>query len=127
MKILIADPHPEVRSALRLILNRLPEVTEVSEAGSLDQLLAQCENAQRAFNCPHLTLFDPALARASSSLAGLVSALRRLCPRGLLVVMSSCFESAEEILAAGADGYISKTDPPDEVFSAISRFLEKTK
>ncbi len=53
MKILIADPHPEVQSALHLILDRIPEVSRVNEAGSLVQLLAQC-----AQSCPDLILFD---------------------------------------------------------------------
>ncbi len=123
MKILIADPHPEVQSALHLILKRVPEVTEVNETGSLVELLAQCAQI-----CPDLILFDLALVPPARSriqpLAGLVRVLRRLCPGSQLVVMSSRLEAKEEILAAGADGYISKTDPPDEVLSNIAGFLQ---
>ena len=123
MKILLADPHPEVQSALRLIINRIPEVTGVCEAGSLVQLLAQC-----AQSCPDLILFDlnlvqPSRSRAQS-LADLISVLRRLCPGSRVVVMSSRFEAEQEALAAKASGFISKTDPPDEVLSAIARYLE---
>jgi DNA-binding NarL/FixJ family response regulator len=123
MKVLLADPHPEVQSALHLILNRIPGVTEVVVAGSLVQLLAEC-----AQTCPDLILFDLALvqpARArSQSLADFVSVLRRLCPGGRVVVMSSRLDAQAEALAAGATGFVSKTDPPDEFFSSLVRFLE---
>ncbi len=38
--------------------------------------------------------------------------------------MSSRFEAEQEALAAGASGFISKTDPPDVVLSGIQRFIE---
>jgi DNA-binding NarL/FixJ family response regulator len=123
MKILIADPHPEVQSALHLILNRVPGVTEVLEASCLVQLLALC-----AQSCPDLILFDFNLVTPfrshAQSLADFVSVLRSLCPYSPLVVMSSRFEAEAESLTAGADGYISKTAPPDEVLSSIAQFLK---
>ena len=123
MKILLADPHPEVQTALHLIADRIPAVTGVSEAGSLVQLLAQC-----AQSCPELILFDANLVYPSRALtqqlADLISVLHRLCPCSRVVVMSSRFEVEQEALAAGAAGFISKTDPPDEVLSGIVRFLE---
>ncbi len=123
MMILLADPHTKVQSALRLIVSRRPEVTEVREAGSLVQLLAEC-----AESCPDLILLDldlvqPARSR-SQALADLMSVLRQLCPRSRVVVMSSQLEGQEEALAAGAGGFISKTDPPDEFISGLARLLE---
>jgi DNA-binding NarL/FixJ family response regulator len=122
MKILIADPHPEVVSALHLILSRVPDVGEVKAVGSLVQLLAQC-----AQTCPDLILFDANLAQSTrlqpQSLADQIRVLRRLCPCSLLVVMSSRFEAEQEAVIAGANGYISKTDAPDEVLSTIRRYL----
>jgi DNA-binding NarL/FixJ family response regulator len=124
MKILIADPHPEVQSALHLIASRIPAVTEVSEVGNLIQLLAQC-----AQTCPDLILFDLDLVQRSRAhpqpLADVVGVLRRLCPFARLVVMSSRFEAQQEALAAGTSGFISKTDAPGVVLSEITRLLEK--
>ena len=129
MKILLADPHPESQSALRLTLvARIPQVSEVCEAGSAMQLLAQCAQA-----CPDLILFDLDLAypprsiaqaRPRQPLADLIGVLRRLCPTARVVAMSSRFEGKQEALAAGASGFISKTDPPDTVLSGIIQFLE---
>jgi two-component system, NarL family, invasion response regulator UvrY len=122
MKILLADPHPEVQAALHLIVNRIPEVTEVREANNLVHLLAECVQA-----CPDMILFDldlvyPVRSR-SQTLADLINVFHHLCPCSRLVAMSSRFEAEQEALAAGASGFISKTDPPDEVFSDIVRLL----
>jgi DNA-binding NarL/FixJ family response regulator len=123
MKILLADRHPEVRSALRLILERIPAVTTLAEANSLAEALAQC-----AADAPDLVLFDLDLAAPSRArqqpLADLVHIFQRLCPSARLVAMSSRFEAKREVLEAGADGFISKTDPPDIVLDGILRFLE---
>ena len=123
MKILIADPHPEVQSALRLIVSRIPVVRQVSAAGSLVQLLSQC-----AQTCPDLILFDLDLIHPTRSqpqpLADVIHILRRLCPCSGVLVMSSHLEVKQEVLAAGASGFVSKTDPPDEVLSSILQFLE---
>lgn len=123
MKILIADPHPQVQSALRLILERIPEVSVVSESGSLVQILAQCAHQQ-----PDLILFDLELARPSRvqprPLPHLLSELKRLCPGSKVGVMSIRFDVQQEALEAGASGFISKTDAPDEVLTSIIRLLE---
>jgi DNA-binding NarL/FixJ family response regulator len=122
MKILLADPHPEVLSALHLMANRIPQVSGVSEATNLVQLLAMC-----AQSCPDLILFDVDLVRSSRSrfqtLADLINLLHRLCPCSRVVAMSSRFEAQQEALAGGVSGFISKTDAPDEVFSGIVRLL----
>lgn len=121
MKVLLADPHPEVQSALRLIIDRIPEVTGVSEASSLVQLLAQC-----AQSCPDLILFDRNFIHPyhSQSLADLIGVLRRLCPCSQVMVMSSRFEAEQEALSAGASGFISKMAAPDEVRSSIVQCLK---
>ncbi len=124
MKILIADPHPEVRDALRLIAGRIPGVTTVSVAGSLVQLLAQCAQA-----CPDLVLFDLGLVQPTrahpQALPDVIGVLRRLCPAGRVAVMSSHLDAQPEALSAGANAFISKTDPPDVVMSAIAHILKE--
>jgi DNA-binding NarL/FixJ family response regulator len=123
MKIVIADPHQEVRSALHLLLGRIPYVTEVSEAAGLVPLLSLC-----AQDCPDLVLFDQALVPPSrmqpNLLADLIGLLRRLCPGCRVVVMSSRFDTEEEARKAGADGALSKTASPDEVILTIGLFLK---
>lgn len=121
MKILLADPHTEVRSALRLVFERSPAVTVVREASSLVQLLAQCTQV-----VPDLILLDLDLVHPSRSqtLADLILVLHRLSASSKVVIMSSRFGAEQEALAAGASGFISKTDPPDLVLARIVQYLE---
>jgi DNA-binding NarL/FixJ family response regulator len=124
MKILLADPHSEVQSALQLLLGQIPQVNSVCEATGLVDLLAQC-----AQSCPDLILIDPALIHPGrprqQSLGHLIQVLRRLCPDSRILVMSSRFDVEQAVLEAGASGFLSKTDTPDAVISAILEFLEK--
>jgi DNA-binding NarL/FixJ family response regulator len=123
MKILIADPHPEVQSALLLTIRQIPGATEVLTADNQVQLLARCTQF-----CPDLVLFDLDLVYPTRTryqgLADLIQVLRCLCPFSQVIVMSSRFEAEQESITAGANGFISKTAPPDEVFSDIVRFLD---
>ena len=121
MKILIADPHPEILSALRLVVDRIPEITQVSDAGSLVGLLAQC-----ALECPDLILLDLELSCPSRSriqpLPDMLNVLHRLCPHAKVMVMSSQLEGEQAALKAGANDFFSKMDPPEVVLSKIVRF-----
>lgn len=116
MKILLADTHPEVRSALLLALRRLPGANEIEATSSLIQLLDRCAQA-----CPDLVLFDLDLGMP---LADLMQALRRLCPRTILIGLSSRMDAKAEALQAGTDAFISKTDAPDEVTAIILRSIQ---
>jgi DNA-binding NarL/FixJ family response regulator len=122
MKILLADPHPEVQHALHLIIDLIPEVTEVNEANNLIELLANCSHA-----CPDLILFDLDLVRAycihPQSLVNLIEVFHRICPCCQVAAMSSRIDAEHEALAAGVNGFISKTDSPEEVLFDILRLL----
>jgi len=118
MTILLADPHPEVQSALHRFVDLIPGVTMVSEAGNVNQLLAYCLGS-----CPDLILMDLDLAGPSFPLAQLVGELSRICPHARTIVLSSRLDALQEARAAGASGFISKTDSPDLVLAGILRFL----
>jgi DNA-binding NarL/FixJ family response regulator len=115
MKIFLADPHPEVRSALNLVLNHIPGVSVIGETGDIFQLLAQC-----AQECPDLILFDPELVRPyrfrrtpGQQLVDILTVLHRICPQAKVVAMSSRLEFEQKALVSGADGFIGKTEPPE--------------
>ena len=116
MKIFLADPHPHVRSALRLVLSQIREVAVIGEAGDVSQLLAR--NYQE---CPDLILLDPELVKLNRShqrddsqqLAGIIAETHKIYPEAKVVAISSRLEVEREALAAGADGFISETEPPE--------------
>jgi DNA-binding NarL/FixJ family response regulator len=128
MKIFLADPHPQVRSALHLALSQMPGVSVVSESGDVTQLLAQC-----AQGCPDLVLLDPELVGPNCSirrkgvqiLTDVFTVIHRICPEAKVVAISSRLEVERETRDAGADGFISKTEPPEVFCQEIARLWLK--
>jgi len=84
-------------------------VAEAAEAGSL---LAQAEEAH-----PDLILLDWGLP--GSGLAEQLADLRKACPQAAIIVLSAQPGAEEAALAAGADAFVSKADPPEKLLEAI--------
>ena len=120
MNVLIADDQPQVRSALRLLLGHEPGMTVVGEADDVERTL-ELAARQR----PDLVLLDwelPGLPAAGPSTNGgqhLLLALRARCPGTKGVALSGRPEARQAALAAGADGFVSKGDPPEQLLAAM--------
>jgi DNA-binding NarL/FixJ family response regulator len=112
MRILLADDQPRVRQALRLLLEQEQWASVVGEAAEAQSLLAQVEEVQ-----PDLVLLDWSLHRSENP--DLLPALRRCCPGLAVVVLSGQPEAEQEALDAGADAFVSKADPPEQLLAAI--------
>ena len=110
--ILIADDQLQVRRALRLLLEQEPGAEVVGEAAEASDLLAQV-----TAGCPDLVLLDwwlPGMAAED-----LLIALRQTCTELAVIVLSGQPEAEENALAAGADAFVSKADPPEQLLAAI--------
>ena len=112
MRILLADEQTRVRLALQILLSQEPGLTVVGEAAEATDLLAQIRVTR-----PDLVLLDwglPGLATIGS-----LSALHTTCPNLSVIVLSGRPEARQMALAAGADEFISKIDPPEKLLAAI--------
>lgn len=112
MRVIVADDHAEVRSALKLVLEQEPEVVVVGEATDGKGLLAQAESIQ-----PDLVLLDWELPGRSA--VHLVRDLRRLNPLVRVIALSGRPEVSRAALAAGANAFVSKGDPPERLLAAL--------
>lgn len=113
MRVLLADDNPNVRFALATILQRRPQIVIVGEAKDATQLLAGVTEGE-----PDLLLMDwqlPGLVEAGS-----IPALRQSFPDLMIVVLSGRPELAHEALSLGADDFVSKIDPPENLLGAIA-------
>ena len=113
MRVLLADDRPTTRFALRLLLERQPGIQVVGEAADAEELLVR---AIATF--PDVVLLDwelPNLSIDGSSL----SALRRVCPHLCVIALSGRPETRTKALAAGADAFVSKADPPERLLAAV--------
>lgn len=114
IRILVADDHPVVRDGLVAILSTQSDLQVVAEAGSGPETLERV--AQTA---PDVVLLDLEMPEMDG-----VAVLRRLREEkpGTRVIIFTAFDTDERILAAvqaGAQGYLLKGAPRDEVFNAI--------
>jgi DNA-binding NarL/FixJ family response regulator len=110
--ILLADDQPQVRSALRLLLEQQRDLHVLGEAVDAQGVL-DWVRARR----PDLVLLDwelPGLRRI-----GGLPALRALCPDLHIVVLSGRPEARQKALDAGADAFVSKGDPPERLLAAV--------
>jgi DNA-binding NarL/FixJ family response regulator len=112
MRVLLADDQPGVRFALRVLLERLPDLEVIGEAVNAAGLLAQAKEAR-----PDLLLLDWPLPGAAPD--DLLSALRRICPHLPVIALSGRPEMRGSALSAGADAFVCKGEPPEELLEAI--------
>jgi two-component system invasion response regulator UvrY len=113
MCILLAENRSRVRFALRTLLEEQFGLRVVGELANGQDLLTQAEAI-----CPDLVLLSwelPGLAGVE-----LLSLLRRACPETHVIVLSGRLGAQRAALAAGADAFVSKVAPPEQLLAAIS-------
>ncbi len=113
MRILLADDQPGVRFALARLLRRQPGVKLAGEAACA----AECLAGARA-QAVDLVLLDWELPGAS---AGLLECLRKIHPGLAVIALSGRPEAGPDALAAGADAFVSKGEPAEQLLAAIAR------
>lgn len=124
MKILLADPLPEVRGALRLLLEQQPDICLIRETHDSIELFAQVID-----DCPDVILLDPSLPglnlhrrSSKSSLMEFLESVHRLCPSVSVIVISSQPKTQEY---TGVDVFVCKSDPPETLLSLLEYAIHK--
>jgi DNA-binding NarL/FixJ family response regulator len=112
MRVVLADDEANVRFALRALLERQVGLQVAGEAASVSELLDEVVAA-----CPDLVLLDWDLQTATAE--DLLTTLRQVCPGLRVIVLSGRPETRRTALAAGADAFVGKTDPPEDLLAAI--------
>ena len=111
--IVIADDHAVVRSGLRLLLDAEPDMEVVAEAGDADAAIAAIRQHR-----PNLVVCDLNMPNGG----GLKVA--KECGELSNIVMLTVSEAERDLLdavAAGANGYLVKSTPPEELRLALWR------
>ncbi len=112
MHILLADDQKKVRYALRVLLERQAGISVVGEAATAPELLSHTRES-----CPDVLLLAWELPEMDAAV--LLLEVRRACPDLVVIVLSGRPEARQAALAAGADFFVSKGDPPECLLAAI--------
>lgn len=112
VRVMLADGRPEVRSALRLLLEQDGGMTVSSEATTAEELLERVR-----MSCPDVILLDCDLP--GLQVEELLPQLRSACPPVQVVALCSRPEMRQAALSAGADAFICKTEPPEALVDAV--------
>ena len=111
---MLVDDHPLVRDGLRARLESVAGFVVVAEADSADAALREAARAR-----PDLVLMDIGMRAVNG-----IEATRQLkaaqpALRVLIVSMHDTAAYVQDAIAAGADGYVLKDSPADEIVCAI--------
>ncbi len=119
MSLFVIDDHPLVRQAIGMLLRRLRPASKVVELEKLSELQAAIiKNGE-----PELFVLDLLLPGVKGASA--VSDIKGLYPDVPLVVLSAmpAGEAEETCIEAGADLYLEKAAPPNEITAGIQGLL----
>jgi len=117
-RVLVVDDHPLIRFALSHLVDRTPDLECCGEA---DSVVSACAAVGRL--APDLVLLDLSLDDGDGF--GLVEGWKRAMPAMKVIIISRHDEVvyAERSLRGGADGFVTKEEPPDEILRAVRLVL----
>jgi two-component system response regulator NreC len=114
VRVLVVDDHAVVRSGLRHVIDREPDLETVGEAGSADEAIRAARELQ-----PDVVVMDVVMPGASGLEAtpGVLVA----APKAKVLVLSMQDDPryVREAFGAGASGYVLKEAADTEVVEAI--------
>ncbi|MBN8238326.1 response regulator transcription factor [Marinobacter hydrocarbonoclasticus] len=114
--VYIADDHSIVREGMRSLIASETDMEVVGEAENGDRALAEVPECQ-----PRVFLMDMSMPGCSG--LELIEKVRRRAPQTRVLVLSMHREDhyATRTIRAGAHGFITKTQPPAEILSALRK------
>ncbi|MGE4242387.1 response regulator [Ramlibacter sp.] len=120
VRVILADDHMLTRAGFRALLEQLPSVEVVAEAGSGDELVRVAQALE-----PDIVFTDLEMPRLDG--IGAIRELSNSCP-GVRAVVVSAHNTADMVkraAAAGAAGYVMKDASSQEFGNAIQSILER--
>ena len=114
VRVLLADDHATVRYGLKLLIDAEPDMTVIAEAGDGDEAVRKTLQTK-----PDVVVMDISMPGMNGLAA--TRALKQAQPGTLVITLTRHTEDAylQELLRAGASGYVLKRSAPTELLHAI--------
>jgi DNA-binding NarL/FixJ family response regulator len=114
LRILLADDHAIVRQGLKLLIDSQPEMNVIGEAADGDAVVAKAQALR-----PDVVLMDISMPGTNGLAA--TRALKQRQPGIVVLVLTRHDDETylQELLRAGASGYVLKQSPPPQLLQAI--------
>src|SRR3954469_14399271 len=114
LRILLADDHETVREGLRMILNAQPDMQVVAAVGDGREAITQAERIT-----PDVVIMDISMPGMNGLAA--TSELTERCPSAKVLTLTRHADSSylQQLMRAGAAGYVLKQSRPAELLHAI--------
>ena len=112
IRVLVADDHPAVRSGLVALLDSAADITVIAEAADGETAVTAAREHR-----PDVVLTDVRMPGATG-----IEITPRLRETGANVLVISGFDLDDYVLgalAAGADGYLVKSEDPQRILAAV--------
>ena len=112
IRVLLADDRSRSRDGLRALLATCPEVKVVAEAADGREALRVVEECR-----PDVVLMDAQMPVMDGLEA--TRLIKGNWPGVRVIVLTMYSSYRADALAAGADAFVSKADPPEQLLAAI--------
>jgi len=112
--VLLADDHATVRYGLKLLIDAEPDMTVVAEAGDGEEAIRKTLEMK-----PDIVVMDISMPGVNGLAA--TRTLKQIQPSVLVITLTRHTEDAylQELLRAGASGFVLKRSAPAELLHAI--------
>jgi DNA-binding NarL/FixJ family response regulator len=114
IKILIADDHSIIRSGLRMLFRSEPEFSVVGEAENGEEALEKI-----AAQNPNIAILDISMPKINGIEATRVIKERHPSTKVLILTIYENEEYVNQMVLAGASGYVLKDAGKKELFAAV--------
>ena len=117
VRVLIVDDQPRARQSLKALLGTWSIIKTIREAANGTEALALVEES-----LPELVLMDIRMPKMDG-----LEATRRIkakWPQVKIIVLSVYTEHTAEALAAGADAFVCKCEPPESLLKALEQAVK---
>ena len=114
LRVLLADDHVTVRHGLRLLIDGEPDMRVIAEASDGDAAVRQTIELK-----PDVVVMDISMPGMNGLAA--TRAIKARWPDSIIVTLTRHADDAylQELLRAGANGYVLKRSAPTELLQAI--------